>query len=133
MFSNFGQVATRHTDRFKGVKIKKGSVDKWTCEIRISTKIPKDIELSKRKLWLGTFATPYQAAKALDVGRYLLSVKKFHTPPEKFFETHPQTFEKLKKFKERLRAQPLTAKLLQRVKDLAEHYGKHDSLQGFQF
>jgi len=113
---------------FKGVK-KKKNADKWTSEIRISKKIRKDDNFKKSKLWLGTFDTPEAAARALHVGRFLLSEKKKkkkQTDNIANFDQNSKII--LSRCKDSLREKTLNADLLQEVWELANVYGKNGSL-----
>ncbi|KAG0612385.1 hypothetical protein M758_6G023200 [Ceratodon purpureus] len=103
-----------------GKRKRSAETAKYSCEIRISKKIPRDDKYLKEKLWIGTFATPAQKGRALDVGKYFLCTKKKKT----FFD--PKSEAALSAFKD-LQALPLT-ELVETVIKLAKHYGENGSL-----
>ncbi|KAG0612382.1 hypothetical protein M758_6G022900 [Ceratodon purpureus] len=94
---------------------------KFSAEIRISKKIPTDGKHLKKKAWLGTFATPAQKERALDVGKYFLSAKK----KKKF--SNPESEAILSAFENHLQQLPLT-ELVEAVTKLAKYYGEKGSL-----
>jgi hypothetical protein len=100
------------TGVIKGV-VKKGN--KWTCETRVMKKRRK--ENSKySKVWLGTYETPVQAARALDVGKFFLCAKT----NKNFYD--PRSKSILEGLFSHLVTQPLE-ELVMNVKKLAQHYG----------
>ncbi|KAG0561314.1 hypothetical protein KC19_9G054500 [Ceratodon purpureus] len=94
--------------------------NRFCCEIRISKKIPRDGKYLKQKAWLGTFATPAQKGRALDVGKYFLCTKKKKT----FFD--PKSEAALSAFKD-FQALPLT-ELVETVVKLARLYSEKGSM-----
>lgn len=109
-------VATKENSRKRSTKLK------YQCEIRISKKlIPKHVKYSKGKAWLGTFGTPDQKGRALDVGKFYLCTRKkktFHDPNSEAI---------LSAIEDHLRALPLPERV-EKVMKLAKYYGEKGSL-----
>lgn len=100
------------TGMIKGV-VKKGN--KWTCETRVMKK-RRQKNSKYSKVWLGTYETPVQAARALDVGKFFFCAKK----NKNFYD--PRSKSILEGFFSHLVSQPLEV-LVINVKKLAQHYG----------
>lgn len=103
---------------FKGVMEKKG---KYVCEMRVMKKIQLEKKKIIKKVWLGTYQTQAQAARALDVGKYFFNAKETKT----FFDPNIESM--LSTLGQQLLAQPLEV-LVVNVKKLAKHYGNHGTL-----
>ena len=109
------QVRTRKV--LKGVMKKNG---KYACEMRIKTKMQKEKNKPIRKVWLGTYQTQAQAARALDVGKFFFNGKVIKT-------FNPNSEAVLSKVSYLL-ALPLE-ELVKKVQKLARHYGENGSVQ----
>jgi len=104
---------------FKGVMEKKG---KFTCEMQVGKKIQLEEKKIIKEVWLGTYQTQAQAARALDVGLYLCNAKETKT----FFDPYTETM--LSTLSQQLLAQPLDL-LEVKVKQIAKYYGTHGTLR----
>ncbi|KAG0627483.1 hypothetical protein M758_2G204400 [Ceratodon purpureus] len=104
----------------KGVMKKK---DKYVCEMRIMKKMQKEKNKLIDKVWLGTYKTEFQAARALDVGKFFFNSKDI----KGFSNPNSETILSQLSY---LLAQPLD-ELVKNVKKLAKHYSENDSLQNF--
>lgn len=104
----------------KGVMKKK---DRYVCEMRVMMKLQKEKNKSIGKVWLGTYKTEAQAARALDVGKYFFNSKEVKS----FSDPNSETI--LSKLSYLL-AQPLE-ELVESVKKLAKDYGENGSVQNF--
>lgn len=102
----------------KGVMKKK---DRYVCETRIMMKMQKKKNKLIRKVWLGTYKTQAQAARALDVGKFFFNSKE----TKSFYNPDSETILSNLSY---LLAQPLE-ELVGNVKKLAKHYGENGSLQ----
>lgn len=103
---------------FKGVMEKKG---KFVCETRVMKKIQLEKKKIIKKVWLGTYQTQAEAARALDVGKYFFNAKETKT----FFDPNIETM--LSTLSQQLLAQPLDL-LVVKVKQIAKYYGIHGTL-----
>lgn len=103
---------------FKGVMEKRG---KFVCETRVMKKIQLEKNKIIKKVWLGTYQTRAQAARALDVGKYFFNAKETKT----YFD--PNTERMLSTLSTQLLAQPLDLLVL-KVKQIAQYYGTHGTL-----
>lgn len=109
----------------KACKVSKGVIrrpnGRFSCEIRIAKEMVTDESYRKGKVWLGTFRTRFQAARALDVGKLFFSRKKrknYH---------NPETEAKLLIFKENPGVETMK-EMVEYVQELAKLYGENGTV-----